>query len=71
MSNENNQNNSFKMTDSSNRQYTNEETNNENTVKIIPGKHQKLIEEKEEDSNSTEKSKHFPNKKKKQCKENI
>jgi hypothetical protein len=65
MSNENIQNNSLKMTESSNRNYTNEETNNENIVKILPGKHLKLIEEKEE--NSVEISKNPSNKRKKQC----
>lgn len=66
MSNENNLNNSMKITQSSNRNYTNEDTNNENTVKILPGKHKKLIEEKDE--NSMEISKIPSNKKKKQCK---
>lgn len=66
MSNENNQNNSLKMTESSIRHYTNEETNNEKIVKILRGKHQKLIEEKEE--NSMEMSIQLSNKMKKQCK---
>jgi len=65
MSNENIQNNSLKMTESNSRNYTNEETNNENIVKILPGKHQKLIEEKED--NSIEISKNPSNKRKKQC----
>lgn len=66
MSNENNQSSSLKMTESSNRHYSNEEGNNENMVKILPGKHSKLIEEK--DDNSIELTKNNQNKKKKQCK---
>jgi len=66
MSNANNENNSFKMTGSSVRNYTNEETNIENIVKILKGKHKKLIEEKEE--NSMDMSIQISNKMKKQCK---
>jgi len=65
MSKENNHNNSFKMSEYSNRHSTNEENNNDNIVNILPGKHQKLIEEK--DINPVEMSKNQLNKKKKQC----
>jgi len=54
------------MTESSNRDYSNEEPNKEKIVKILPGKHLKLIEEKD-DKNSIEFSKNNQNKKKNQC----
>lgn len=51
MSIEKNQNNSIKITDSSIRQYTKEAAaHNENVVKILPGKHKKFVDEKEESS---------------------
>jgi len=65
MSNDNNPNNSIKMTESSFRNYSKEETKNQNNQKNLAGKHQKLFDEK--DDNSIEISTNITNKKKKQC----
>lgn len=66
MSNDDNPNISIKMTESSVRQYTNEETNNEKILKILPGKHNIFIDENDDNLKSNQKSSN--SKKKRECK---